>query len=1849
MVLSSSVLSLTPNTFVPASPMYQTNPWIPVSAPNLGAPGTTGTVLNSLGVPVPAPEQGLDPAELAANIETSLAKLDTVNPELANEMRAKYLGQDVKDTGGLLGVLKDIGGSLLQGFGAILDVVARTSHIVPAMFVHDDDPWYTDMAQALSGQDRSTWNDVFQDWDWNGEGLSGKLRATLGFVGDVATDPLTYAFGAGAMAQAGEKASIAAKAGFTAVLKEASLAERGAAIGLTGVEKAAEVSELLWTSMKGQGDSLRTMLRGLSPEKAGIELAGRAGYEVASGASKVMADAWWAAGRNYERVYGRTFKSFLRGGELDTLPSGLKISGAETQNILEGYIKLGNWANPRSIAGEVAQAKGAASALGGLRFTPFIPWTTLRYFSPTLPFTMGTLTRPLNVVARFAAGKSVIVRAERLVQNLGFESAAGLSLLHQGGIQALKDSTDPAARLLYDGLAEGGIMRSAFYRASEQTGKLTASFTPGARMFRMGLGYYFEESALRGARSTISNIIKNTLYEPAAKGVTGARREMGYGQQKLYVGLEKLFGVSNRIQHMTATDETCLDVMRYLDHFGGLQTDIPISTAQVKAGELDKWFWSRSDVAGRLADSTATEEGFEISKEALEAQLASMKRLLTVFPEGSEQRNLLIQMSAVWTRGNDYIGSYGWHSRDIGYSQLGEQRVISRADKYIAQAGTEPGIAAKTWWGTFKGSEGATADDVTGNGELGVACILLHEKPVEGAVEVAVDLRSPLVLGQGGQDEAGRLVTDILTDQPALARAHQEAENGMRNTLQALVAEKKDPLPNSVYSPERWDETAAEITSTLLNRSGGLNNDSIYIRNAVHGDSIAVLGTPQIKPQDLVWAIDDTAARITRTHGYAPRIMTRQAREFVGGAYGAGRRKIVRSVPDVEAVLNRSTIDKTFDEADLTMRAELARLMREDQVPETVVKELFVRDDAGNYLMRLLEINPLKVHEHYVERVSSAAWAGLMGRQANRINALGRLVPSMFGRTTHIEQARCIVDTSAYSLVKKAGKDVEKSVAKFLQRERVYLDGQWEDSANASERIAELLRRWELGEDVDLTDIPALNPHTQRLLRTSDNFQVALGREQTRLIAEKDVWTRRAEDTAKAEELIRGDVEKALKPKTVYTHEVSFESLEQYEARGGHLEKKVIPEIAEEPMSVIDVQGELERMMNSGTLGIHADGTVVTRGGVPRQAGRGAARRVFSRQEVDQALQRVTDRIAELEQIAANPYIIGRSETGGLVSRLTPLEELAAQEDFAAWLKAGGKVPVIRRTSIEVSAAEVVKARKALGTAVTREAKTQGVEMAKEAARKSRLGRDLQEAMGSMNDMRDVYENAQAKLRPAVVSTPQRGGRAFMTEVDVPGLRGTWWHPYMAQELELQLHGKPLTHMRNMWREFVLNPWKKWATYRNPGFHVRNFMGGWFNNFLGGCTTQDYHFANRLMSARDGGKWANKLMTKEEFRGLGLNLTPGIRDLEGQLTYGDMANMLSDVGITRGSAAAVELVEGGVRERQRLTAQAARPARWADQHLRRFSSTVEDYLRVAAWCRGMKTTPGDLYGARAFVMMRQGDYGDLTESEDFIRDLVPFYKWSRTNIPYQIRMLMQNPGYMTGVLKLQKSIFDVSGLDAQEYIKATPDWMRGTVSFPLPGQRGNDEPLNMLSFDLPFMDLYKGTREYVSSFLPVVLPIIESLVFKQQVFSGRSLTGKMIPLAGWAQLPGIKQAIAALPFAQMGPDGQVYMPDTMENILTGIPIYGRFRNWLTGDPDRVEKRWGALTSFMLGIPIRQIDLNADEMAFYYDVLQPTLDSYKSMGVVFPTKDQLVDAGYMFQQPTVDVNTLYPDGVVGQTT
>jgi hypothetical protein len=260
-----------------------------------------------------------------------------------------------------------------------------------------------------------------------------------------------------------------------------------------------------------------------------------------------------------------------------------------------------------------------------------------------------------------------------------------------------------------------------------------------------------------------------------------------------------------------------------------------------------------------------------------------------------------------------------------------------------------------------------------------------------------------------------------------------------------------------------------------------------------------------------------------------------------------------------------------------------------------------------------------------------------------------------------------------------------------------------------------------------------------------------------------------------------------------------------------------------------------------------------------------------------------------------------------------------------------------------------------------------------------------------------------------------------------------------------------------------------------------------------------------------------------------------------------------------------------------------------------------------------------------FTMMRHGDYGDLTDFEyEKVRDLLPFYKWTRTNLPLQIHQLFEAPGKITAMLHLRDAAWNATGSNYQEEQYKMPAWMREGFSFPW----GKGDNRHLVMLDLPYSDLYASTNDYVSQFLPLVRPLFESYVVDKSIFSGKPLTGAPVH-APFLEIGPLPSLLSSLNVGEIGPDGKYYLDDKMQNVLSVLPVFARARDWMYEDPDRVKLRANTIASAAFGMGFRPVGddtLTSSELNFYYTQIEPTIEYLKGVGYQLPTTAD-IEAAY----------------------
>jgi hypothetical protein len=426
--------------------------------------------------------------------------------------------------------------------------------------------------------------------------------------------------------------------------------------------------------------------------------------------------------------------------------------------------------------------------------------------------------------------------------------------------------------------------------------------------------------------------------------------------------------------------------------------------------------------------------------------------------------------------------------------------------------------------------------------------------------------------------------------------------------------------------------------------------------------------------------------------------------------------------------------------------------------------------------------------------------------------------------------------------------------------------------------------------------------------------------------------------------------------------------------------------------------------------------------------------------------------------------------------------------------------------------------------------------------------------------------------------------------------------------------------------------WRTYATVgRGPGYVARNVLGGMWNAFIPGANAKDFKIAfAHAKAVRRGTQKATKAFESgavdvadigaivdtfilDELAATGIKVNGrGLDEWHSEAVsrgmFVDSVSMALSVG---GNISPDQFVRGTRRnfmpnanmegvgkagQTYEKVIDVAGNNFWI-RYMSEFAGGSEMYLRMGTFYSGVRQY-GE-FGAdmgELLVKATQFDYGDLSAIERrIVRFGIPFFVWTKNNVPLQLRTLINQPGKVSGLLRLNASVQQMVAGDgenswADPYL---PEWMReymGKVSgiaptgspwvFGLNAPLTDlnrfltvpDEPLNPLSWGEQYMS--KAGDDVKGSMNPFAKAAIES-VSGTNSFTGAKFTDREAP--GWYQM------LAKLPLV---PDttidpatGKVmandFVPTQLRNLLPPLgqaerlapvgPLYNeRYRDrWLT--------------------------------------------------------------------------------------
>ena len=257
------------------------------------------------------------------------------------------------------------------------------------------------------------------------------------------------------------------------------------------------------------------------------------------------------------------------------------------------------------------------------------------------------------------------------------------------------------------------------------------------------------------------------------------------------------------------------------------------------------------------------------------------------------------------------------------------------------------------------------------------------------------------------------------------------------------------------------------------------------------------------------------------------------------------------------------------------------------------------------------------------------------------------------------------------------------------------------------------------------------------------------------------------------------------------------------------------------------------------------------------------------------------------------------------------------------------------------------------------------------------------------------------------------------------------------------------------------NWWKMWSLGARPAYHAKNTVGNLWNNYLAGVTTPKPYadaaaFQVKLAKNNMNGSIAG-YKTDELYEAMA---TRGIFG-EGQYS-GDITRTVEDV-LKGGSSNPFTLstrnpiLRGGFKVGQ----------------------TIEDNARIALFIDSLNKGK-NFDQAASQVRKYLFDYGDLSPFErSTLKRLMPFYTWSRKNLPLQLEAIVRHPDKVNKLNLARENIqfeTDVPDIeDVPDYIRSAMPIYGAEKFLGEPAVPGTAKAITLQNL-IPFSDLTTFTK-----------------------------------------------------------------------------------------------------------------------------------------------------------------------------
>lgn len=275
-----------------------------------------------------------------------------------------------------------------------------------------------------------------------------------------------------------------------------------------------------------------------------------------------------------------------------------------------------------------------------------------------------------------------------------------------------------------------------------------------------------------------------------------------------------------------------------------------------------------------------------------------------------------------------------------------------------------------------------------------------------------------------------------------------------------------------------------------------------------------------------------------------------------------------------------------------------------------------------------------------------------------------------------------------------------------------------------------------------------------------------------------------------------------------------------------------------------------------------------------------------------------------------------------------------------------------------------------------------------------------------------------------------------MRTVAIKGLEGQYFPEAIAKSLERI--NKPLFNIDEMnslagQYKKLISFWKRFTLTIFPEYHARNTIGNFWNNYVvTGLSDPRVYMKAGLLQNLDATNPA-KLA--------GIKITTDGGEI---LTGADIMAEVKQWNLLKSGMMTHDVPEKLVEQVKSANLNPV-STRFAPIRVgKKIGETVEDNGKLAHYLfqRQKGYSPSDAALSAKTALF---DYNELTDFEkNVLRNIFPFYSWSRKNIPLQLKGILTEPGKYTRIAKGKEEFEEQAGT-RETKLKWMPEWMQDSL------------------------------------------------------------------------------------------------------------------------------------------------------------------------------------------------------------